>query len=185
VSVRLRPGVLIDDAQLSIVNAATAETLVLQMNVQPNVRNAHYVRRSKDIPPNPTYRNCIPWAICRFQIIRTSPSSGPLRPDEPGARPAANGQPGDACEVPGAGPGAPSPLLITTAVEHRCCCDHDDGASPWSPGDDGTGRPQAAGRMRTGHGARRHPPRGQPAARARSRSAGRLTGTRSQPDGIR
>jgi hypothetical protein len=36
-----------------MVNAATAETLVLQMNVQPNVRNAHCVPRPKYIPLNP------------------------------------------------------------------------------------------------------------------------------------
>ena len=52
-SVRLRPGVLIDDAQLPIVNAATAETLSSRMNVQPNVRNAHCAPRPKDMPLNP------------------------------------------------------------------------------------------------------------------------------------
>jgi hypothetical protein len=36
-----------------MVNAATAETLVLQMNVQPNVRNAHCMLRPKYIPLNP------------------------------------------------------------------------------------------------------------------------------------
>jgi hypothetical protein len=53
VSVRLRPGVLIDDAQLPIVNAATAETLLSRMNVQPNVRNAHCLLWPNYIPLNP------------------------------------------------------------------------------------------------------------------------------------
>ena len=75
-SVRLRPGVLIDDEQLPIVNAATAETLISAMNVQPNVRNAHCIVLPKYLVLNPTFLRCIPWAIWSTRSIRTRRPGG-------------------------------------------------------------------------------------------------------------
>jgi hypothetical protein len=84
VSVRLRPGVLIDDAQLSIVNAVTAETLALQMNVQPNVRNAHCVPPPKDIPSNPDISQLYTVGNMSTPDNPDTAKLGPLQPDDPG-----------------------------------------------------------------------------------------------------
>jgi hypothetical protein len=88
VSVRLRPGVLIDDAQPSIVNAATAETLIPAMNVQPNVQNTPCIMLPKYVPLNPDIST-----LYTVGNMKNSGHSGHYLSRQPGGAPATR-QPG-------------------------------------------------------------------------------------------
>jgi hypothetical protein len=75
------------------------------MNVQPNVRNTHFLAPPRYIPLSPTFQRCIPWAIWSTPPIRTQPPPPPPPMRHPRPPPPA--------------PPPPASLRLTPLMAHR------------------------------------------------------------------
>jgi hypothetical protein len=134
VSVRLRPGVLIDDAQPSIVNAATAETLMSVTNVQPNVQTLIastpakiYTAKSRHFYV--VYRG----QYGELQVFRTLTLTAARR-WHPGTRPAFTPRAAPMPHGCGSPVGPREPYLWSRLCGPGCICGPVCHLGPWCPG---------------------------------------------------